>query len=173
MKSLKEMAPPIASALDLTDALVYERQRVLFQAGVLEGKAGKGPGSGVRATPENVATLLIAILVSVDGPAKVAARTQAVMRYKTHGRCELTGKRTLGEALASVLAMDTLPKVLWLQLSRQRGRALLSYTAKAKAGKTWFFGPDKTKDGVNDPVGPVIDVNLYRGLHEVAAALRG
>ncbi len=69
MNSIKALVPGIAEILGLTAGQIYERQRALVRAGILKLRAGRGPGSGVPATPENVAWLLIAVLMGETRPA--------------------------------------------------------------------------------------------------------
>ena len=52
MASLKSLIPELARALDMTSAALYERQRALVRASLLQQRPGHGPGSGVVATPE-------------------------------------------------------------------------------------------------------------------------
>ena len=58
--SLKTYAAEMAGHLGITPMAAYERQRVLVRLGELPSVAGRGPNSGVRATPTTVAALLIA-----------------------------------------------------------------------------------------------------------------
>lgn len=64
MASLKSLIPKLALALGMTPAAIYERQRALVRAGLIQQRPGHGPGSGVLATPQSVAMLLIAILAT-------------------------------------------------------------------------------------------------------------
>jgi hypothetical protein len=49
----------------MTPEAVYERARALTRDGLLEVREGRGPNSGVAATPGNVAALIIGALASV------------------------------------------------------------------------------------------------------------
>jgi hypothetical protein len=62
--SLKSLIPDLAPTFNMTPAALYERQRALVRAGWLTGKEGKGPGSGVQATPRSVSLLLISVLAT-------------------------------------------------------------------------------------------------------------
>ena len=66
--SLKGLIPRLAHELGMTPDALYERQRALVRAGLLKGVEGKGPGSGVRATPYATALLLIAVLAADIDP---------------------------------------------------------------------------------------------------------
>src|SRR6516225_4770388 len=48
----------------VTPAALYERQRVLVDIGLIKPRAGRGPGSGVAFTAENLAALVISILAT-------------------------------------------------------------------------------------------------------------
>src|SRR6266481_520475 len=104
--SLKSFLPVLSRILGETPEAIYERQRALVRGGLLESVPGHGPGSGVRATPESVAMLLIGVLgspsLSQAGP---AARWIANARpgYPKH-KCPLTGATTFGGVLAKVLS---------------------------------------------------------------------
>ncbi len=58
--SLKSFLPVLSRILAEPADALYERQRALVREGLLESVPGHGTGSGVRATPESVAMLLIA-----------------------------------------------------------------------------------------------------------------
>src|ERR1700730_12936218 len=62
--SLKAYMPPLARLLGVTPAMLYERQRSLVRAGLLDAGSGWGPGSGVRTTARSVALLLISVRAS-------------------------------------------------------------------------------------------------------------
>lgn len=184
--SLKEAGVTIAKVVGMPPATVYERQRLLFKAGMLEG-SGRGPGSGVRATPESVATLLIALLTTTDSLGKTEDRTRTFSNLKAtpsivgigrhHGRltgkamrkCPITGKATFGEALAAILAMDKLPKVIWLQVSPTRGVATITLPGGKELSEF-------TIDGKTAPTritGMYVAVSLFEGLHPIADVLKG
>jgi hypothetical protein len=93
--SLKSFIPALAKSVDMTPAALYERQRALVRVGLLHGKSGKGPGSGVRATPESVAMLLIALLAT-GSVSEIEDHAMAVANLKSATKlCPLTGKKTL------------------------------------------------------------------------------
>lgn len=108
--SLKSIIPALARATGLSPAAIYERQRALVRAGLLHGEAGWGPGSGVRATPESAALLLIAILAT-DVLAETAERTKLFFRLPSRAKpavCSITGKKTFGAALTALLASKSM-----------------------------------------------------------------
>jgi hypothetical protein len=107
MASLKTLIPELAHALDMKEASIYERQRALTRAGLLEMRPGRGPGSGVLATPESLAFLLISL--TVPNLSEVERQTKALAILKTRRkRCSLTGKGTFVSALAAVLQSEKL-----------------------------------------------------------------
>jgi hypothetical protein len=110
MASLKSLIPALARQLDMKPAAIYERQRALVRAGLLEMQPGRGPGSGVLASPESVAMLLIS-LVATANLSEVERQTQVVANLKSRNkRCPLTGQRTFAHALTDVLLYDALAK---------------------------------------------------------------
>jgi hypothetical protein len=113
--SLKSLLPKLARMVGKTPAALYERQRVLVEAGLLQTVAGRGPGSGVRATPQAMATLLIALLAS-ESVTEIGERTAAVMKLKIASgkRCTITGKKTFAEALTAILSSEELAKQIGL-----------------------------------------------------------
>ena len=64
MASLKSFLYGVAPLLGMTGAALYERQRALVDLGVLEAVPGRGPGSGVPLTPENIAAVIISVLAA-------------------------------------------------------------------------------------------------------------
>jgi hypothetical protein len=117
--SLKSVVLWFAEQLGLPPAAFYERQRVLVRAGLLESRSGRGPGSGVRATPESVARMLIAILSG--GPlSDTPTNTRKIANLKsTEERCPFTGKRTFESALAATLESEELAsKVAFIDVDR-------------------------------------------------------
>jgi hypothetical protein len=102
--SLKSLIPSLAERLEMSPAALYERQRALVRAGLLHTKGGRGPGSGVRATPESVAMLLIAI-IATDNLSEVEKSTKLFAGLRADGGvCKLTGKKTFASVLDALLA---------------------------------------------------------------------
>src|SRR6266576_3743634 len=108
MTSLKSYVPVLAGYLSTTPDALYERQRKLARAGLIVGTAGRGPGSGIRVTPPVVSLLVIAALAADDlANIDVVVRKLADQRNDA-GRCPLTGGSTFGDALALVLASESI-----------------------------------------------------------------
>jgi hypothetical protein len=118
MTSLKSMTPTLAGWIGITPAALYERQRALVRAGLLNPELGRGPGSGVRATPESVAMLLVAVLAT-DSLSETAQQTKTLANLQSRTKCLLTGKRTFARALAAVLASpETSRQVIYIEARR-------------------------------------------------------
>jgi hypothetical protein len=113
--SLKGLIPKLAEEVEMTPAALYERQRALVRAGLLQGEAGRGPGSGVRATPKSVALLLISLTGSHS---ETEEHSKIVAGLKSEG-CSLTGETTFANALAAALASeDTAQRIRWIEVER-------------------------------------------------------
>lgn len=140
-KSLKSCIPRFAQLLGMSPASLYERVRALAREEILNPQAGKGPGSGVRATPESVALLLIAAMAS-DSLAEVGERTRelagatarALSSNQTpplnqwhqlrRAKCALTGETTFRRALRKLLINQKMrSRVLGIQVRRGTGVA--------------------------------------------------
>jgi hypothetical protein len=105
--SLKSCIAALSAALNEAPGSLYERQRALVREGLLESAPGRGPGSGVKATPETVAMLLISILASVAWSGS-GTKTRDISQAESPRRCSLTGAKTFYEALTIVLANEKL-----------------------------------------------------------------
>jgi hypothetical protein len=104
MDSLKNYSERLATWLDLTPAALYERQRQLVRLGLISTPAKTGPGAGVRATPENVAVLLLSCMAS-DSLSEIATRIMKIARLRSQtGRCPLTQATNFGGALKAILS---------------------------------------------------------------------
>jgi hypothetical protein len=106
--SLKSTFPALARIVGYTPASLYARQRLFVDAGLLESTPGRGPGSGVKASPSTLSEFLIALTAqaTLDENASFAkgiARAKAV-----GGKCPLTGASTFKEAFATVLSEKAL-----------------------------------------------------------------
>jgi hypothetical protein len=79
--SLKSYSVELADYLSITPLAVYERQRALVRLGVLESIEGRGPHSGVRATPNAVAVILIGTLLA-DNLSEIDQRVVRLLNAK-------------------------------------------------------------------------------------------
>jgi len=135
MTSLKSITPTLARWVGITPAALYERQRALVRARLLYPEPGRGPGSGVRATPESVAMLLIALLAT-GSLSETEEQTTILANLKSATKhCPLTGKKTFASALAAVFAsLETARRVSWIEAERGRAwaSAVIVYKQKPK-----------------------------------------
>jgi hypothetical protein len=136
MRSLKAFLPKIAGPLKMSPAALYERQRALMRLGILEGKEGWGPGSGVHLSAETLAAL-IASLLATDNLSEVDERVAYLLwadSVGSGGHCAVTHAKTFGEALTRILSS---PGTRGIEL-----RVLRPWLtpAEIKKGKTssWF-----------------------------------
>jgi hypothetical protein len=179
MASLKSLIPGLARALDMKPAALYERQRALVRAGLLEMNPGRGPGSGVPATSKTLAMLLISA-VATSSLSETEEQTKLVANLKSaSGRCPFTGKKTFAAALTEVLnSPPRMNSARWIDVER-RGKAVTArihfYGSPPKADldglpklESSIFGASSTsKDRYNIEV----RVTLFLGLAILEAAV--
>ena len=122
MASLKGLIPGLAKSTGMTPAALYERQRALVRAGLLHTRPGRGPGSGVPADAQSVATLLISVLAT-GSLSEVEEQTKAIANLKSlDGRCPVTGKRTFGAALTAALKSEEWRRRALYAVARRSGK---------------------------------------------------
>ena len=129
MISLKTYCVPLSWVLGMTPDALYERQRVLARSGYLTGAvAGKGPGSGIRATVPNVTKLLLSTLAT-DTLSEIDAKTRKFATLKqVDGKCPLTGELRFQSALEKILASPDLTKsVHGIVIRREDMGATINY----------------------------------------------
>jgi hypothetical protein len=134
--SLKLLLPEIALILGESDSALYERQRLLVAEGLLHSVQGRGRGSGVRASPAALATLLIAMLATPNWSETVPA-TRALIRAwpSKDGKCSLTGGVTFQDALTRVLADESLAeRVLEISFDTRLRQCWIRYDAPEPPG---------------------------------------
>jgi hypothetical protein len=144
--SLKGYVPALARVVGLTAAALYERQRALVRAGLLDTTAGRGPGSGTRATAPAVALLLIATLAS-DSLTETEKRARDIANAAPIKADRRPLKdMNFRDALASTLCSKSRSRsVSAIGVSRTADRAWITY----KDGKTSnFAGPEPTEPGL-------------------------
>jgi hypothetical protein len=113
MASLKSFLYGLAPILKMTGAALYERQRALVNLGALEATPGRGPGSGVPITADNVAVVLISVLAAENlsdidegvvalcqATPRLSSRNERAAREKWHGKRKPTFKTELGRVLS-------------------------------------------------------------------------
>jgi hypothetical protein len=143
MISLKSYIGRLSGILGMTPDALYERQRVLVRSGQLTGAiAGKGPGSGVRATVRNVTRLLLSTLAA-DALFEIDEKTRKLAALKqVNGKCPLTGELRLQNAMEQILASPELAKsVLSIDVRREDLGASVNYkTALRHPYESSHFG---------------------------------
>lgn len=128
MISLKSYIPVLAADTGMTSEALYERQRALMRAGMLEATKGHGPGSGAKMTRESVATLVISILAT-DRLSAAAARTEAIAtaRPVDRARCILTRATTFAGALVALLGGTANTNLIAVTVSRTADLAEIEF----------------------------------------------
>jgi hypothetical protein len=102
MSSLKAFLPRVAEYVGMSSAALYERQRALVRCGILKGKEGWGPGSGVKLSADALAALLASLMVT-DNLSEVDDRVRLLLEAPpTEGT--KTKAKTFGDALSIILS---------------------------------------------------------------------
>jgi hypothetical protein len=149
--SLKVYAPSLARVVGTTPAALYERQRALVRAGMLDAGEGRGPGSGVRTTAGSVSMLLIAAMAS-ESLTEAETRAGEIADAAPVGgdRCPLTGMRSFRDALASILtAASQSNRVVEVSVSRTAARAKIVYRDGRSTKVSEFIGPGSDEPGLS------------------------
>jgi hypothetical protein len=143
--SLKSLIRHVSEMTRLSEAAVYERQRALVRAGLLKTERGRGPGSGVRGTPESVALLLISLLAT-SSLSEVVLSTRIFANLKNKkGFCPLTRKRTFAEAVTAILASKELAQsIIAVNVSQEIRQTEIAYRDSSKGGSM----PSSSKFGL-------------------------
>jgi hypothetical protein len=133
--SLKRLITHVSDLTGMSEAAVYERQRALVRAGLLNTERGRGPGSGVRGTPESMALLLISLLAT-GNLSNVGLSTRIFANLKNEEDfCPLTGKTTFAEAVTALLASKELAQsIIALNVSQETRGSEISYRDPSKGG---------------------------------------
>jgi hypothetical protein len=149
MPSLKGHIPMLARLLGMTQAALYERQRALVRAGLLDQSKGRGPGSGVRLDASSLAVLLICVLAAgnlTDSEARVRAIQSALPIGQD--RCPYTAMWTFMGALMVILVSMS-ARVIEISVSRTADRASFKYRDLAGNVKvSEFAGTRRTEPGI-------------------------
>jgi hypothetical protein len=128
--ALKAYVPALARILGMPAATVYERQRSLVRADLLDVGDGWGPGSGVRVTTANSVAILVIAALASDTIAAAGARARDIAEATPVDakRCPLTGTTTFLDALARIITSGPLPhRVFEINVSRTAARASIVY----------------------------------------------
>ncbi|MEP0322876.1 hypothetical protein [Bauldia litoralis] len=145
-QSLKSQMPALARAFRMKADGLYERQRALVREGLLESKPGHGPGSGVRATPDSVAMLLISLLSSVNLTDTASSTREMAKAMPVDGKCPFTGATNLRDALAKILSVPSLlDRMTRLSITGLAGSAEIGFRRNRVSA---FKAPELEKHGV-------------------------
>jgi hypothetical protein len=135
MISLKAFLPLISRVFSTTPAALYERQRALVRLGVLEPIDGRGPGTGVPLSADNVAAIIIALAVTdnlSDTDERVAKLCNASPLFKSV--CPFTGATTFRGALGSILSsVQTAARLESVHVDRVPLSAMILYRPRRKS----------------------------------------
>jgi hypothetical protein len=140
------LLPEVARILGESETTLYERMRALVREGLLEAAPGHGRGSGVRASPESMAMLVIGMLAtaawSETGPA-ARALAEAVPRDIFGGR---SNKPSFKDELTRIFADESLASQVERILFESSGWAIIvsNIDADAFMGGAFMSGPAKS-----------------------------
>jgi DNA-binding IscR family transcriptional regulator len=149
MISLKAFLPELAGTFGTTPHALYERQRALVRLGLVETHRGRGPGSGAKLSADNVAGLVIALMLTEnlsDTDARVGLLCKASPRKAT---CPLTGSKDFRGAIAALLGSPEMAARLKdISVRREELSAHIQYGP----GKTQLFSAFRsTRKAVVEP----------------------
>ena len=152
-QGLKTYLPDLADIIGIGADTLHERMRALVRAKLLAAGAGRGPGSGVRATPRSIATLLISALGS-ETLADSLDRSKALARAKPiGGHCGLTNATSFLSALTVLLQdREKALRVHDVVISRKADHASITFLSPYKGEPTDtsdFQGRPRSQGGVN------------------------
>ncbi len=126
--SLKAKFPELGRIFGETPDTLYARQRAFVAAGILESTPGRGPGSGVRATPETLADFLIGMLSHASLADNVAFAKAIARAIPGSDKCQLTGMTTFKKALAAIISDKSLAdRVNEIRITINGGFAVILY----------------------------------------------
>jgi hypothetical protein len=162
--SLKSTFPALSRIVGYTPAALYARQRTFVEAGILESTPGRGPGSGVKATPAALAEFLIALITQAALDENVAC-AKSIAATKHSGKCPLTGASTFKGALAALLAEKALvERIREVRIVTNAGLVDINYD---KNSQSMFLGKPV------DATGMTIQVTIGRDtLRKLANVLK-
>jgi hypothetical protein len=129
MDSLKKFSERLAPLMGTTPAALYERQRQLVRLKLLAAPEKTGPGGGIRATPANVAVLLLACLVT-DNLSEISSNVGKLARTTANeGRCRVTQATNFLAALTRILSDSAIASsVTSVMFDRSDGTASIGST---------------------------------------------
>lgn len=172
--------PRMAALLGVSFAVCYERQKALIRAGILPLLPGRGPGSGVRLTPEAIAALLVAVM-GTDTLAAAASATAELLASRSRD-WPIDGGHTLKDALVAMITRPDLARQIdEIEISRGSRLVIIrgNYSAAADfdaehTGDVSHFVPADALDsffGEHEPTYEHDDASSGGGI-EITATLR-
>ena len=149
MVGLKSYLPVLAGHLNVTEDVLYERQRRLTRAGLLTGSVGRGPGSGVRVSAP-VVTLMVLTMLATDDLSEADGRAEFLAASPSDSRrCPLTGATTFKGALELVFASESIAStVLQVEVLRSTLQGEIWYQRKGRRTPSIsYFGREGDQSG--------------------------
>jgi hypothetical protein len=170
MASLNAFLPVLSDLVGVSPGVLYERQRSMVQLGLIASKPGRGPGSGVSLSPENVAKLLISY-AGADSLADVARSKKvfAAAGYNPDFACPITGQKTFLKILTQILAHpDLSARVPRIEIDLNGPMILMSYWP-ARRSKAHYY--ELYIDEDSSPFKGVVKRSIIGQLDRISAAL--
>jgi hypothetical protein len=140
--ALKTLLPKLELAFGMDASNIYERQRSLIRAGLIEAGT-RGRGNGAPASPKNLALLLLA-LMAAENPASAAERVKDLIELcparvpiNKKGICCFTGRKNLVDAIAHVIGGGEEVPVLTINF---QNFVTGKYSAKFSERGSWHLG---------------------------------
>jgi hypothetical protein len=172
--SLKAYAPKLARLLQSTPNAIYERQRALGRAELLDLGEGQGPGKGTRATADGIALILISMLTTerlsyVEGRVREVAAAREINPPDDTPFKKREGFR---KALAYILTQpaEFADQVIEVGISRTCARAVIVY--RDSMDGTQPRVAEFAKPGVTEPPLRVMATLEGKAIAQIAADVR-
>jgi hypothetical protein len=145
--SLKSLFPTLGKILNISPSALYAYQLRYVDAGILEATPGRGPGSGVRASPETMAQFLIGLVTNASVEENVGLARNLGNARATAGECPLTGAKRFKDALARILGSEALAaRVRLLELGITSGQVNIQFDGTPASAGPELWVADRPKD---------------------------
>jgi hypothetical protein len=174
---LKAYLPRLAEIAGSTPASLYERQRALVRLGLLSAQPGRGPGSGVKLSPDSLAIMIISILAT-ENLSEIDKRVLRLCnaRPTPEPTCNVTGGRTLREALTMLLASPSFSReghrLIGLSVDRPRSARISLFERGTETRSTRFeAASDRSSRRAMIHTTAAVDSDLFRLIVADLAAL--
>jgi hypothetical protein len=147
--SLKSMFPALGRVLKMSPDALYAYQRAFVAQGILDSTPGRGPGSGVRASPETVAQFMIGLLTNASMEENAGLARSLANARSSDGECPLTGAKRFKDALACVLGSEALAaRVRLMELGVTSGEAAIQYDGTPASAGPERWAADRPKSSI-------------------------